>query len=42
MDGSELTLDVAEGGGECGEWTDTPDGPVAVLTGTQTITRKHE
>jgi phytanoyl-CoA hydroxylase len=41
-DGSELTLEVAEGGGECGEWTDTPDGPVAVLTGTQTITRKHE
>ena len=42
MDGSELTLDVAEGGGACGEWTDTPDGPVALLTGTQTITRKHE
>jgi ectoine hydroxylase-related dioxygenase (phytanoyl-CoA dioxygenase family) len=42
MDGSELTLDVADGGGACGEWTDTPDGPVAVLTGTQTITRKHE
>jgi phytanoyl-CoA hydroxylase len=42
MDGTELTLDVAEGGGACGEWTETPDGPVAVLTGTQTITRKHE
>jgi ectoine hydroxylase-related dioxygenase (phytanoyl-CoA dioxygenase family) len=42
MDGTELTLEVAEGGGACGEWTDTPDGPVAVLTGTQTITRKHE
>ena len=42
MDGSELTLDVAEGGGACGEWADTPDGPVALLTGTQTITRKHE
>jgi phytanoyl-CoA hydroxylase len=42
MDGTELTLEVAEGGGACGEWTETPDGPVAVLTGTQTITRKHE
>ncbi|MFB6722105.1 phytanoyl-CoA dioxygenase family protein [Kribbella sp. NPDC056345] len=42
MDGTELTLDVAEGGGACGEWTDTPEGPVAVLTGTQVIERKHE
>ena len=42
MDGTELMLEVAEGGGACGEWTETPDGPVAVLTGTQTITRKHE
>jgi phytanoyl-CoA hydroxylase len=42
MDGSPLELDVAEGGGECGEWTDTPDGPVALMTGTHTITRKHE
>ncbi len=42
MDGSALELEVAEGGGACGEWTDTPDGPVAVVTGTQTITRKHE
>jgi ectoine hydroxylase-related dioxygenase (phytanoyl-CoA dioxygenase family) len=42
MDGTELTLEVAEGGGACGEWTDTPDGPVALLTGTQTINRKHE
>ena len=42
MDGSELPLDVAEGGGACGEWTDTPDGPVALLTGTHTTIRKHE
>jgi phytanoyl-CoA hydroxylase len=42
MDGTELRLEVAEGGGACGEWIETPDGPVAVLTGTQTITRKHE
>jgi ectoine hydroxylase-related dioxygenase (phytanoyl-CoA dioxygenase family) len=42
MDGTELDLEVAEGGGACGEWTDTPDGPVAVLTGTEQTTRKHE
>ncbi|WP_433162029.1 phytanoyl-CoA dioxygenase family protein [Kribbella sp. CA-247076] len=42
MDGSEVDLSVAEGGGPCGVWTDSPEGPVAVLTGTQTITRKHE
>ncbi|TDO49070.1 phytanoyl-CoA dioxygenase PhyH [Kribbella sp. VKM Ac-2527] len=42
MDGSPLELAVAEGGGACGEWTDTPEGPVAVLTGTHKITRKHE
>ena len=37
-----LTPKVTGRSGACGEWTDTPDGPVAVLTGTQTITRKHE
>jgi phytanoyl-CoA hydroxylase len=42
MDGTELTLEVAEGGGACGEWTDTPNGPVALLTGTERTTRKHE
>lgn len=42
MDGTQLELDVAEGGGACGEWVAGEDGPVAVLTGTQTITRKHE
>ncbi|TDW89153.1 phytanoyl-CoA dioxygenase family protein [Kribbella sp. VKM Ac-2566] len=42
MDGTELTLEVAEGGGACGEWTETPDGPVALLTGTERTTRKHE
>ncbi|MEV0291127.1 phytanoyl-CoA dioxygenase family protein [Kribbella sp. NPDC050820] len=42
MDGSPLELEVAEGGGACGEWTDTPDGPVITLTGTETTTRKHE
>ncbi len=42
MDGTPLELAVAEGGGACGEWTDTPEGPVAVLTGTHKLTRKHE
>lgn len=42
MDGTELPLEVAEGGGACGEWTETPEGPVAVLTGTERTTRKHE
>ncbi|TDD19230.1 phytanoyl-CoA dioxygenase family protein [Kribbella turkmenica] len=42
MDGSTVDLAVAEGGGPCGVWTETPDGPLAVLTGTHTVTRKHE
>ncbi|MBO0822635.1 MAG: phytanoyl-CoA dioxygenase family protein [Actinobacteria bacterium] len=34
MDGTELRLGVSEGGGPCGEWTDTPDGdPVIEMTG---------
>jgi ectoine hydroxylase-related dioxygenase (phytanoyl-CoA dioxygenase family) len=42
MDGTPLELGVAEGGGACGEWVATENGPVAVLTGQHTITRKHE
>jgi ectoine hydroxylase-related dioxygenase (phytanoyl-CoA dioxygenase family) len=42
MDGTELELGVSEGGGPCGEWVETSEGPVATLTRTQTITRKHE
>jgi ectoine hydroxylase-related dioxygenase (phytanoyl-CoA dioxygenase family) len=42
MDGTPLELGVAEGGGACGEWVPGEDGPVAVMTGQQTITRKHE
>lgn len=42
MDGTPLELGVAEGGGACGEWVETPDGPVAVMTGVQTVSRKHE
>jgi len=39
MDGTPLSLDVSAGGGACGQWTD--DGAI-VLTGEQTIVRKHE
>jgi phytanoyl-CoA hydroxylase len=43
MDGTELPMDVAEGGGACGEWVEAPDGePVVAMTGVHTITRKHE
>ena len=42
MDGTPLDLGTAEGGGACGEWVPGEDGPVAVMTGQQTITRKHE
>ncbi|HEU4422304.1 MAG TPA: phytanoyl-CoA dioxygenase family protein, partial [Pilimelia sp.] len=39
MDGSPLHLEVSEGGGACGEWTE--DGRVE-LSGRHTVTRKHE
>jgi phytanoyl-CoA hydroxylase len=39
MDGTPLSLDVSDGGGECGQWTD--DGAIA-LTGRHTVSRKHE
>ncbi|QNE18819.1 phytanoyl-CoA dioxygenase family protein [Kribbella qitaiheensis] len=42
MDGSPLDLGVAEGGGACGEWVTTDTGQVAVLTGQEALTRKHE
>jgi phytanoyl-CoA hydroxylase len=42
MDGTALELGVSEGGGACGEWVETEDGPVAVLTGSHSVTRKHE
>jgi hypothetical protein len=44
MDGTALPLDVAAGGGACGEWAEgTPDtGPVVTMTGTHKVTRKHE
>ncbi|WP_211588526.1 phytanoyl-CoA dioxygenase family protein [Allorhizocola rhizosphaerae] len=43
MDGTPLELDVAEGGGACGEWASDVDGqPVVTMTGTHTVMRKHE
>jgi len=42
MDGTPLELDVAEGGGACGEWVTTDTGQIAVLTGQERTTRKHE
>lgn len=42
MDGSPLELGIAEGGGACGEWVPGEDGPVAVMTGQEKVTRKHE
>ena len=42
MDGTPLELAIAEGGGPCGEWQTTDTGPIAVLTGQERTTRKHE
>jgi ectoine hydroxylase-related dioxygenase (phytanoyl-CoA dioxygenase family) len=42
MDGTPLELDIAEGGGACGEWVSTDTGQIAVLTGQEHTTRKHE
>ena len=42
MDGTPLELEVSAGGGPCGEWVPGADGPEIALTGTETVTRKHE
>ncbi|NEA37410.1 phytanoyl-CoA dioxygenase family protein [Streptomyces sp. SID13031] len=42
MDGTPLSLGTSEGGGACGEWVPGEDGPVAVMTGQEVTTRKHE
>ncbi len=43
MDGTPLDLVVSEGGGACGEWTEDDSGrPAIALTGTHSVTRKHE
>jgi ectoine hydroxylase-related dioxygenase (phytanoyl-CoA dioxygenase family) len=42
MDGTQLRLDVSEGGGACGEWAERDGEPQVVMTGTHAVTRKHE
>jgi ectoine hydroxylase-related dioxygenase (phytanoyl-CoA dioxygenase family) len=42
MDGTPLQLDVSPGGGPCGEWTEAGGAPTAAMTGTHTVSRKHE
>jgi len=42
MDGTPLELDVSEGGGACGEWTEDGGVPAIAMTGTHTVTRRHE
>ncbi len=42
MDGTPLELDLSEGGGACGEWTEASAVPAIAMTGTHTVTRRHE
>lgn len=42
MDGTALRLEVSEGGGACGEWVEQDGEPTVAMTGTHTVTRKHE
>jgi ectoine hydroxylase-related dioxygenase (phytanoyl-CoA dioxygenase family) len=42
MDGTPLELDVSEGGGACGEWTELDGVPVVAMTGQHRVSRKHE
>jgi phytanoyl-CoA hydroxylase len=42
MDGTPLDLDVSEGGGACGEWSEDGSEPTIAMTGTHTVTRRHE
>ncbi len=42
MDGTPLRLEVSEGGGACGEWTELDGVPTIELTGRHTVTRRHE
>jgi hypothetical protein len=42
MDGTPLELDVSEGGGPCGEWTNVDGVPAVAMTGVHTVSRKHE
>jgi phytanoyl-CoA hydroxylase len=42
MDGTPLELDVAQGGGSCGVWTEQDGEPVIEMVGAETVVRKHE
>jgi phytanoyl-CoA hydroxylase len=42
MDGTPLHLDVSEGGGPCGEWTEQNGLPAVTMTGRHTTSRRHE
>jgi hypothetical protein len=42
MDGTPVTLDVGEGGGPCGEWTEAGSEPAIAMTGRHAVSRKHE
>ncbi|HEU5086116.1 MAG TPA: phytanoyl-CoA dioxygenase family protein [Roseiflexaceae bacterium] len=42
MDGTPLTLDVAQGGGACGVWVEGEDEPAIEMVGSEGIVRKHE
>jgi phytanoyl-CoA hydroxylase len=42
MDGKPLALDVSEGGGACGEWTEAGGVPAIAMTGRHTVSRRHE
>jgi phytanoyl-CoA hydroxylase len=42
MDGTPLELDVSQGGGACGEWTERDGELVIAMTGQESVSRKHE
>lgn len=42
MDGTAMDLAVSEGGGACGEWAEHGGVPTIAMTGTHTVTRRHE
>jgi phytanoyl-CoA hydroxylase len=42
MDGTPLELEVAQGGGSCGVWTEQDGEPVIEMVGAETVVRKHE
>lgn len=42
MDGTPLELDIAQGGGACGVWTDHEGMAVIEMSGVEGVSRKHE